>query len=62
MTYIKNGCKDSDYVEFKEETSIVSEVISRHKEEYQNHIAVKLNDPITTTKTYWSVLKTFYNS
>ena len=36
----------------------VSEVTSRRKEEYQNHIALKLNDPMTTTKTYWSILKT----
>ena len=44
---------------FQVTTSIVSEVISRHKKEYQNHIAFKLNDPITTTKTYCSILKTF---
>ena len=30
-------------------------------EEYQNNIALKLNDPMTTTKTYWSILKAFYN-
>ena len=58
MTYIKNGRKDCDYVKFQEATSIVTEMISRHKEEYQNPIALKLNDPITTTKTYWSILKT----
>ena len=61
MTYIKNDCKDSDYVKFQEATTIVSEVISRHKEEYQNYIVLKLNDPMTTTKTYQSILKTFYN-
>ena len=31
------------------------------KEEYQNHIALKLNDPMTTIKAYWTILKTFYN-
>ena len=36
-------------------------MISRCKEEYQNHIALKLNDPMTTTKMYRSILKTFYN-
>ena len=34
---------------------------SRCKEEYQNHIALKLNDPMTTTKTYWSLLKICHN-
>ena len=37
-------------------------MISRRKEEYLNHIALKLNDPMTTTKTCWSIFKTFYNS
>ena len=46
------GRKDSDYVKFQEATSMVSEVIRRRKEEYQNHIGLKLNDPKTTTKTY----------
>ena len=36
-------------------------MINRPKEEYQNHIDLKLNDPMTATKTYWSILKTFYN-
>ena len=35
-------------------------MISRHKDEYQNYIALKLNDLIANTKTYWSILKTFY--
>ena len=56
---IKNGRKDSNYVKLQEATGIVSEVITRRKEEYQNHIALKLNYLMTTTKTYWSILKTF---
>ena len=60
-TYIKNGRKDSDYVKFQEATSLVSNVISGRKEEYQSHIALKLNDSMATTKTYWLILKTFYN-
>ena len=61
-TYLKTGSKNSDYLKFQEATSIVSDRISRRAEESQNHIALKLNDPMTTTKTYWSVLKTFYNA
>ena len=60
-TYKKNGCKYTDSVKFQEAVSKVSELINIHKEEYQNHIARKLNDPMTNTKTYWSILKTFYN-
>ena len=40
-TYITNGHKDNDYVKFQEATNMVSKVISRCKEEYQNHTALK---------------------
>ena len=59
--YQKNGHKDSDYFKLQEATSVVSEMISRCKEEYQNHLALKLSDPMTNAKTYWSLLKIFYN-
>ena len=39
----------------------MSELISRRKEEYQNHLAVKLSDSMINAETYWSLLKTFYN-
>ena len=59
--YQKNGHKNSDYFKLQEATSVVSELISRRKEEYQKHLALKLSDPMTNTKTYWSLLKIFYN-
>ena len=57
QTYQKNGRKDSDYFKLQEATSVVSEVISRRKKEYQNHLALKLSDPMTNVKTYWPLLK-----
>ena len=48
----KNGHKDSDYFKLQEAKSVV-ELISRSKEEYQNHLALKLSDPMTNAKTYW---------
>ena len=36
-------------------------MISRREEEYQNHLAFKLSDPMTNARTNWSLLKTFYN-
>ena len=36
-------------------------MISRRKEEYQNHLAPKSIDPMANAKIYWSLLKTFYN-
>ena len=55
--YQKNGHKNSDYFKLQEATSVVSELISRRKEEYQKQLALKLSDPMTNAKTYWSLLK-----
>ena len=48
-TYKTNG----HYLKLQEAISVFSELISRHKDDYQNYIASRLNDP----KMYWSVLK-----
>ena len=60
-TYIKNGYKDNDYDMLQEVTNEVSKIISKRKEEYHYHLASKLNNPSTSAKRYWSILKTFYN-
>ena len=36
-------------------------MISVRKEEYYLHLSKKLNDLSTSSKTYWSILKSFYN-
>ena len=35
-------------------------MISIRKEEYYAHLPKKLNNPSTRSKTYWSILKSFY--
>ena len=40
----KNGHKDSDYFKLQEATRVFYELISRRKEEYQNHLSLKLSD------------------
>ena len=40
---------------------MVSQVVSNRKQEYFNNIVLKLNNSKTSAKTYWSILKTFYN-
>ena len=57
----KNGYKDNDYNMLHEAINEVSKIISKRKEEYHYHLASKLNNPSTSAKTYWSILKTFYN-
>ena len=47
----------TSYLKFQEATSVVSELTSRRKDEYQSYIASRLNDPKTSAKTYWSFLQ-----
>ena len=42
-------------------TSELSSIISQRKIEYYSRLAKMLNDPQTNAKTYWSILKTFFN-
>ena len=39
----------------------LSELITNRKEDYNRHLANKLNDPQSSPKTFWKILKTFYN-
>ena len=59
--YNKNGYKHNDYLQLKEATVLVSQVIAKRKEDYHNFLASKLNNPKTSAKAYWSILKSFYN-
>ena len=36
-------------------------LISKSKTEYYQNINRKLNDPLTSSQTYWSIMKTFFN-
>ena len=59
--YAKNGYKCKDYFQFQEATNGVCQLVSNRKEEYYNNIVLKLNNPKTSAKTYWPILKTLYN-
>ena len=39
----------------------LSELITKRKENYNCHLANKLNDPQSSPKTFWKILKTFCN-
>ena len=39
----------------------MSVAISKGKDEYHRRLAQKLSDPSTSSKSYWSMLKRFYN-
>ena len=39
----------------------ISNLITKSREKYYQRIKAKLNGPSLSNKTYWSILKTFYN-
>ena len=60
--YLKKGKQQVDYMKLQNTIKKLSELISTTKDDYNLHLANKLIDPKTSSKTYWYILKTFYNS
>ena len=59
--YIQNGRFESDFVLLETLRTELNELVSTTKALYYEIIGKKLNDPLLQPKTYWSILKTFYN-
>ena len=51
----------NDFIFLENVMSEVSDLIFIRKNVYYNQLVQKLNDPKTSSKTYWSISKTFYN-
>ena len=56
--YFKNT---GDHAILSNVTLELSNAISFSKTKYHERLAIKLNDPKTAPKTYWSILKAFVN-
>ena len=59
--YIQNGRFESDFVFLENLITEINELISSTKNLYYENLAKKLNNPLLQAKTYWSILKSFYN-
>ena len=59
--YLKNGKTEADYMYVHHAVTELSQLISESKDKYYNILAMKINNPKTSSKTYCSILKTFYN-
>ena len=59
--YLKNGKTEADYMYANHAITEISQLISESNDNYYNKLAMKLNNPKTSSKTYWSIFKTFYN-
>ena len=60
--YIQNGRFEGDFLFFENLIAELNELISSAKTLYYENLAKKLSpDPLLQAKTYWSILKIFYN-
>ena len=60
--YLKDGRPNSVYKNLQTITWGLTEAISSSKNIYYERLANKLSDPNTTSKAYWSIIKTLVNS
>ena len=59
--YLNENNESIDYITLQNVIPEVSELVCRSKDDYHKQLARKLTNPKTSSKTYWSILKTFYN-
>ena len=59
--YMRHQTQISSLLKVEDLCNEISNLITKSKEKYYQHINAKLNDPSLSSKTYWSILKTFYN-
>ena len=60
--YMRHQTQISSLLEVEDLCNEISNLITKSKEKYYQRIDAKLNDPSLSNKTYWSMLKTFYNA
>ena len=56
-----NGKLAVDRVRLQKAGAELANIIKSSKENFYNNLAKKLNNPNTSDKTYWSIMKTFIN-
>ena len=59
--FISGGRTVHDQIQLNEITVTISDLITNSKNAYFTNLGKKLNDPSTSPKAYWSILKRFLN-
>ena len=59
--YQRNCKKTQDYELLTKAVSEVPQLIEKSKRQYYYRLTKRLNGPRTSPKSYWTILKTFYN-
>ena len=59
--YLQNGKTHNDFLFLQNANYQLSELINKNKKKYHERLTSKLNNPSTSAKAFWSILKTFVN-
>ena len=59
--YVENGRFESEFMIIETLITEINDLITSAKDLYYTNLAKRLNNPLLQAKTYWSILKTFYN-
>ena len=57
-----NGKRDADYNCVLQATEQINHLINNSKLEYYNRLSSKLVNPKTSSKAYWSILKSIFSN
>ena len=60
-SYMANGRLDVDLVRLQKAGAERTNLIKSSKGSFYSNLVKKLNDPSTSNKAYWSIMKTFIN-
>ena len=61
LEYVKKGRQEIDFCALEESVRNLNDLILQTKASYYENLGRKLHDPTLQSKTYWSILKGFYN-
>ena len=61
QVYVKKSRQETDFHALEESVHNLNNLILPTKKSYYENLGKKLNDPTLQSRTYWSVLKGFYN-
>ena len=60
--YLRHKWINKDFAKLEDLCNEIDNLISKFKKQYYQNTNRKLNDPSTSSKIYWSIMKTFFNS
>ena len=59
--YLRHKRNNEDFAKLEYLRNEIDNLTSKSKKDYYQNINRKLNDPLTSSKTNWSIMKTFFN-